>query len=143
MTAPDNLLVIDPTAIEPFVRGAGVVTLPYVGAWNSEGATVTTGVTVFSPGTGLPLHTHNVEETVLVLSGEANVTIGDEEREVSAGWATWVRAGVPHSFSNRGEGELRIYWVYGGRYVTRTICATGETVEHLSRGDRTAVRLDG
>lgn len=143
MPEADDALCIDPAAVEPFVRGAGVVTLPYVGSWNSERATVTTGVTAFSPGTGVPLHTHNVEETVLVLSGEASVTIGDEERAVSAGWATWVRAGVPHSFFNRGEGELRIYWVYGGRHVTRTIFATGETVEHLSREDRTAVRLDG
>jgi HTH-type transcriptional repressor of puuD len=28
--------------------------------------------------------------------------------------------------------------VYGGREVTRTICATGETFEHLSERDRGA-----
>jgi HTH-type transcriptional regulator, repressor for puuD len=28
--------------------------------------------------------------------------------------------------------------VYGGRDVTRTICATGETFEHLSERDRGA-----
>jgi hypothetical protein len=31
---------------------------------------------------------------------------------------------------------MRIYWVYGGRDVTRTIVATGETFEHLSEADR-------
>ena len=31
---------------------------------------------------------------------------------------------------------MRIYWVYGGRDVTRTITATGETFEHLSESDR-------
>ena len=41
-------------------------------------------------------------------------------------------AGVPHCFRNRGEGTMTIYWVYGGRDVTRTITATGETFEHLS-----------
>ena len=41
-------------------------------------------------------------------------------------------AGVPHCFRNRGEGSMTIYWVYGGRDVTRTITATGETFEHLS-----------
>jgi succinate-semialdehyde dehydrogenase/glutarate-semialdehyde dehydrogenase len=35
---------------------------------------------------------------------------------------------------------MRIYWVYGGRYVTRTIVATGVTVEHLSAEDRGATR---
>jgi hypothetical protein len=45
---------------------------------------------------------------------------------------------VPHRFANRGKGPMRIYWVYGGREVTRTICATGETFEHLSEQDRGA-----
>ena len=35
---------------------------------------------------------------------------------------------------------MRIYWVYGGRDVTRTICATGETFEHLSEQDRGATK---
>lgn len=143
MTEASTCLCIDPRAVEPFVRGAGVSTLPYVGSWNSESTMVTTGITVFAVGTGVPLHTHNVEETVLVLAGDATVTIGDEERAVSAGWATWVPAGVPHRFVNRGHDEMRIYWVYGGRHVTRTISATGETVEHLSIGDRATVRAEG
>jgi HTH-type transcriptional repressor of puuD len=50
-----------------------------------------------------------------------------------------VPAGVPHCFRNRGEGTMTIYWVYGGRDVTRTITATGETFEHLSESDRGAV----
>jgi HTH-type transcriptional repressor of puuD len=53
-----------------------------------------------------------------------------------AGEATWVPAGVPHRFLNRGDSPMRIYWVYGGREVTRTITATGETFEHLSENDR-------
>ena len=38
---------------------------------------------------------------------------------------------------------MRIYWVYGGRDVTRTFCATGVTVEHLSAQDRGAAREPG
>ena len=62
----------------------------------------------------------------------------DEEFELVAGQATWVPAGVPHCFRNRGAGTMTIYWVYGGRDVTRTITATGETFEHLSDSDRGA-----
>jgi mannose-6-phosphate isomerase-like protein (cupin superfamily) len=101
---------------------------------------VTTGITAFGPGTGIPLHLHNVEETVLILDGAAAVEIGDERFDLVAGDATWVPAGVPHRFANRGTGVMRIYWVYGGRDVTRTICATGVTVEHLSEQDRGATR---
>ncbi|BBC35686.1 uncharacterized protein SGFS_069800 [Streptomyces graminofaciens] len=132
---PPNLL-IDPADVERFDRGGGVATLPYVGRWNSATAVITTGQTVFQPGTGLPLHSHNVEESVLILEGEATAEIDGEFFDLTAGQATWVPAGVPHRFLNRGEGVMRIYWVYGGRDVTRTITATGETFAHLSEHDK-------
>jgi len=113
-----------------------VVTIPYVGKWNCAANLVTTGQTQFAPGTGLPLHSHNVEESVLILEGEAVAEIGDESVDLVAGQATWVPAGIPHRFYNRGTTTMRIYWVYGGRDVTRTITATGETFEHLSEHDR-------
>ena len=139
---PDPPMVIRAGQVERFDRGAGVVTLPYVGRWNAEGNRVTTGITVFAPGTAIPLHTHNVEESVLVLEGEAAAVVGQDSFELEAGDATWVPAGVRHRFANRGQGPLRIYWVYGGREVTRTIVATGETVEHLSEADRGATRAE-
>ena len=139
---PDPPMVIRAGQVERVDRGAGVVTLPYVGRWNAEGNRVTTGITVFAPGTAIPLHTHNVEESVLVLEGEAAAVVGQDSFELGAGDATWVPAGVPHRFANRGQGPMRIYWVYGGREVTRTIVATGETVEHLSEADRGATRAE-
>ena len=131
-------LVLRQAQIEPFDRGTGVRTLPYVGKWNAEGNVVTTGITEFPEGTGIPLHTHDVEECVLVLDGLATAVIGEDSVDLGPGDATWAPAGVPHRFVNRGTGRMRIYWVYGGREVTRTICATGETVEHLSERDRGA-----
>ncbi|MGW0840940.1 cupin domain-containing protein [Streptomyces sp. NPDC002787] len=133
--AEPNLL-IRPDEVERFDRGGGVSTIPYVGRWNSEKAVITTGQTVFQPGTGLPLHSHNVEESVLILEGEATAEIDGELFDLEPGQATWVPAGMPHRFFNRGEGVMRIYWVYGGRDVTRTITATGETFEHLSESDK-------
>jgi HTH-type transcriptional repressor of puuD len=129
-------LLIDPATVRPFDRGNGVVTIPYVGKWNCADNRVTTGQTQFAPGTGLPLHSHNVEETVLILEGEAVAEIGEQSFDLVAGQATWVPAGTPHRFFNRGTGTMRIYWVYGGRDVTRTITATGQTFEHLSEHDR-------
>jgi len=138
MTSP--AMVLRSTGIEPFDRGAGVATLPYVGKWNAEGNLVTTGITEFEPGTAIPLHTHNVEESVFILEGEATAVVDGERFDLEVGDATWVPAGVPHRFANRGQGRMRIYWVYGGREVTRTIVATGETFEHLSESDRGATR---
>lgn len=133
--AEPNLL-IHPGEVEHFDRGGGVATIPYVGKWNSGTAVITTGQTVFQPGTGLPLHSHNVEESVLILEGEATAEIDGRLFDLEVGQATWVPAGIPHRFFNRGQDVLRIYWVYGGRDVTRTITATGETFEHLSEHDK-------
>lgn len=133
---PAPNLLINPDEVEPFDRGNGVVTVPYVGVWNCEENRITTGQTHFAGGTGLPLHSHNVEESVLILEGLATAQIGEETYDLEAGQATWVPAGVPHRFLNRGDSLMRIYWVYGGRHVTRTITATGETFEHLSAHDK-------
>jgi HTH-type transcriptional repressor of puuD len=73
---------------------------------------------------------------VLILEGEATAEIDGEFFDLEPGQATWVPAGIPHRFFNRGEGVMRIYWVYGGRDVTRTITATGETFAHLSEHDK-------
>jgi HTH-type transcriptional repressor of puuD len=137
--------IIECAHLQPFDRGSGVSTVPYIGQWNSDTTTVTTGTTTFPPGTGIPLHTHNVDETVLILEGRARATLDDSEYELAAGDATQARAGVPHRFENVGETAMRIYWVYSGRHVTRTICATGETFVHLSEQDRgaTSHRRDG
>lgn len=136
-------LVVRPEQIDAFDRGSGVVTLPFIGKWNCSSSRITTGMTIFQVGTAIPLHTHNVEESVLVFRGEATAVIGDERFDLEAGEATWVRSGVPHCFINRGTTAMTIYWVYGGRDVTRTICATGETFEHLSDADRTATVAPG
>ncbi|MEU0674569.1 cupin domain-containing protein [Streptomyces sp. NPDC006172] len=133
--AEPNLL-IHPDEVERFDRGGGVATIPYVGKWNSRKSVITTGQTVFQPGTGLPLHSHNVEESVLILEGEATAEMDGDFFDLEPGQATWVPAGTPHRFFNRGGGVMRIYWVYGGRDVTRTITATGETFEHLSEHDK-------
>ena len=97
-------------------------------------------MTVFSPGTGIPLHSHNVEESVLVYEGEATAVVGDDEFDLVAGQATWVPAGVPHCFRNRGEGiDDHLLGLRRPRRH-RTITATGETFEHLSESDRGAAR---
>jgi mannose-6-phosphate isomerase-like protein (cupin superfamily) len=138
-TSPEApAMLIRPDDVAPFDRGGGVVTIPYVGSWNSEQNLVTTGQTIFEVGRGLPLHSHNVEESVLILEGQATAQIGEDYFDLEVGDASWVPAGVPHRFFNRGDGVMRIYWVYGGRYVTRTMTETGQTFKHLSQNDKGA-----
>lgn len=132
----DEATILRTAEIETISRGAGVVTTPLVGKWNLKASNLTTGMTVFGPGKGLVMHSHNVEETVMILEGQATVVIGDDTFEAEAGDVTWIPAGIPHYFRNRGDGPMRIYWVYATQQVTRTLTESGETIEHLSEADR-------
>ena len=86
-SSTDACLLLHPNEIGSIDRGAGVKTTPLVGKWNCEHNAVTTGITTFESGKGIPLHYHNVEETVMVLEGVATVIMGDDSFEAKAGGA--------------------------------------------------------
>jgi quercetin dioxygenase-like cupin family protein len=65
-------------------------------------------------GCRLPRHTDSAEETILVLAGAADVTIGDERTELPAGGIAVVPKSAPHEVRNAGEETLRFVAVYSG-----------------------------
>src|SRR3546814_15626798 len=68
---PDRLPVKD--------RGGGIVTIPLATAARGARAMLT-GITTIAPGSAVPPHTHNCEESVVVLSGQG--VARSEERRV-------------------------------------------------------------
>lgn len=91
------------------------------------------GFTDIPPGGAIPLHFHDCEESVLVVSGAARVEIDGTFHEAKAGDVTWLAAGVPHRFLNPSSTEpLRIFWTYASVTATRTLVETGETGPILS-----------
>ena len=64
------------------------------------------------PGCRLPLHTDSAEESIVVLAGVADVTIGDERAEVPAGGLALVPKEVLHEVRNGGAETLRFLAVY-------------------------------
>ena len=115
-------------------RGGGVITRPLVGTWiGAEG--FTSGITTFPPGTAIKLHTHNVEEAVTILEGNAQCDVDGQTFDLKPFDTTYVPSGIPHRFVNVGSGPMSILWTYTSTHVTRTFVDTGETVEHLSPGD--------
>lgn len=64
------------------------------------------------PDEGPKLHFHQYDEIFLILEGQATFTVGESTLEVAAGNIVIGPAGVPHKFSNAGEGNLRIVTIH-------------------------------
>ena len=69
-------------------------------------------VTETHPGGGPGLHTHDVEEAHVLLSGSAKYLIGDREFTVQAPYVAKVPAGMPHTFINAGSELMNIIAVF-------------------------------
>lgn len=65
------------------------------------------GLYVLPAGGTDPQGPHSEDEVYYVAEGRAHITVGDEEREVSAGSVVYVAANVPHRFHDIEE-ELRV-----------------------------------
>ncbi|CAM3282895.1 cupin domain-containing protein [Sphingomonas antarctica] len=86
------------------------------------------GITRFDPGASVPLHFHNCDESVTLLSGEAIAEIAGRDHPVSLYDTTFIPAGVHHRFINASSSEsMTIMWIYASVDADRTIVATGET----------------
>ena len=127
-----------PAEIKPAERGGGARTIPLV-TKRIGSASLLNGITSFEPGAAIPLHTHNCEESVMVLEGSAVAEIDGVVHELGPHDTTWIPSDVPHRFRNASDTEpMRIFWTYASVDATRTLVETGETrsvaAEHAKGG---------
>ena len=126
MTNPQPA-ILRPDEIPARVRGGGAKTIPLV--TRKVGATgFINGITIFEPNAAIPMHSHNCEESVLLLEGEAFAEIDGVQYELKAGDMSYIPANLPHRFINRSSSAgMKILWIYGSVDATRTNIETGDT----------------
>jgi quercetin dioxygenase-like cupin family protein len=86
--------------------------LPFIGmsyefVGETQGAPFSAYIVSAKPGQGPPLHKHPYVEVAFTLEGSATITVGDQQREVTAGGIVVIPADTPHRFVNSGDTLLR------------------------------------
>ncbi|MGO5024048.1 cupin domain-containing protein [Lawsonibacter sp. LCP25S3_G6] len=75
------------------------------------------GTAMVHPGGGVPEHSHETEETYLIMSGTGIMTIEGEEVPVKADDVIHLKPWQPHELKNTGDTEMRTIFVYAPKMV--------------------------
>jgi len=119
--------VLRPSEIASHDRGGGARTTPLVSPGIGASGFIN-GITEFAPGAAIAFHSHNCEESVVLLEGDAVLEIGGEEHRVRPFDTTWIPPNVSHRFRNLSDSQpMKILWIYASTQATRTLTDTGET----------------
>ncbi len=121
-------VVLKPDQIKSHDRGGGARTIPLVSP--TIGATgFINGITEFGPSAAIPFHSHNCEESVMLLEGDAVLDMAGQESVVLKKHdTTWLPANLSHRFRNLSDSApMKILWIYANAQATRTLTESGET----------------
>ena len=130
MTDPLNrkAAVLCPSQLPTHDRGGGASTTPLVGPSVGAQAFIN-GITSFAPGTRIPFYSHNCEESVMLLEGDAMLDVdGQESVHLQPLGTTWLPPNLSHRFRNLSDTQpMKILWIYARLDATRTLTETGAT----------------
>jgi len=73
---------------------------------------ITLGELVMNPGSELPMHTHRIEEAILITKGIATAVLGDETCTLGPSDVILAPAGVKHMVANRSKEPMSFLFFY-------------------------------
>ena len=79
------------------------------------------GYGLFNPGASLPCHTHNYDESITIVSGEANCLVRGHQYRLNGYDTAFVPRGQPHRFINQSGASMAMIWVYAGDEPDRLV----------------------
>ena len=125
---PRKAAVLRPDELPFRDRGGGAGTIPLVGPSVGASAFIN-GITTFAPGAKIPFHSHNCEESVMLLEGDAMLEIdGQAPVRLRPLDTTWLPPDLSHRFRNLSDSEpMKIFWTYARIDATRTLTDSGAT----------------
>lgn len=97
----------DPINTRSKIPGARIITARTCGATQME-----LWEQYMPPGGVIPLHYHDCEESLTFLSGEVEVTLGEEVHRVGADTTVFVPEGALHEVRNVGDVSVRLIAVF-------------------------------
>lgn len=83
------------------------------------------GYGLFQPGSSLPCHYHEYDESITIVTGTAICQVAGKEYELSGCGTGCIPKGRPHRFLNRSSSPMAMVWVYAGDEPERTLLDPG------------------
>ena len=124
---PSGAVLLHPENLPSYDRGGGASTTPLVGQSVGSDSFIT-GYTTFAPGVEIPFHSHNCQESIILVEGDAMLDIDGLEYRLKPLDATFIPPNVPHRFRNLSQTQtMKILWIYARTDATRTLVSNGET----------------
>ena len=73
---------------------------------------ITLGEGIMNPGAELPIHTHRVEEAMVITRGTITVVLGNDTYTLNSGDVILAPAGVQHTLANHSEEPAGFLFFY-------------------------------
>jgi quercetin dioxygenase-like cupin family protein len=124
---PSNAALLRPEELTIYERGGGARTTPLVTREVGTQSFIT-GYTSFEGGAVIPFHSHNCQESVVLMEGEAVMDIDGLEYRLKPHDVTFIPPNISHRFRNLSPTKpMKILWIYENAAATRTVTETGIT----------------